>query len=328
MMIIVTVAEYQRVLAFALQCIKQNEAIDASHALFLDIPFELLLSLYNQLCVRRIEKSSFHDEGLRKIFHHLDRSQSIRDVFNSYKLRIGSYRIAKLYLENRFKLTHPINQFLENPLLVENEITRKELLRMITEDPNHSIEAELIKESIGKNYENHLIDMVTKRHMCFETEEESRSKGKPKTPDILFLIPMATIRTKYDPAEIAFSHGRENLTSSVSSSSSSATSSSSSSQTLQNINLQSNDYVVINWIDSKAMFADQETFEEHLKQLESYRNRYGRGMVIYWHGLVENIFDILKDDMILVRDHFPEDWIFPTGEVADGSIPSFDLIEL
>lgn len=84
------------------------------------------------------------------------------------------------------------------------------------------------------------------------------------------------------------------------------------------------EYVVINWIDSKAMFADTVTFDEHLEQLRGYNNRYGRGLVIYWHGCTEEIYSILRDDMIVVRDSFPDDWIFPTGEPADGTVPLFD----
>jgi len=83
------------------------------------------------------------------------------------------------------------------------------------------------------------------------------------------------------------------------------------------------DHFVINWIDSKAMFADTVTFDEHLEQLRAYNNRYGRGLVIYWHGCTEEIYYKLRDDMIIVRDCFPNDWIFPTGEPADGTVPMF-----
>ena len=33
--------------------------------------------------------------------------------------------------------------------------------------------------------------------------------------------------------------------------------------------------VFINWIDSKALFADEETYKENLEQMQSYINRYG-----------------------------------------------------
>ena len=82
---------------------------------------------------------------------------------------------------------------------------------------------------------------------------------------------------------------------------------------------------VVNWIDSKGLFADEETFQENYDQLKSYTNRYGPGMVIYWHGYVSSL-DNRNDEMILICDHFPTHWIFPTGEPADGRIPLFDKI--
>lgn len=43
---------------------------------------------------------------------------------------------------------------------------------------------------------------------------------------------------------------------------------------------------VINWIDSKGMFADEETFEENYEQLKSYVNRYGAGYDVFIYMLV------------------------------------------
>jgi hypothetical protein len=96
-------------------------------------------------------------------------------------------------------------------------------------------------------------------------------------------------------------------------------------------------YLVINWIDSKAMFADAITFSEHQEQFLAYQHRYGRGLVIYWHGYCEEILSshpsssshsAVADDLLVVRDKFPDEWIFPTGEPADGRLPEFDSIIL
>ena len=64
---------------------------------------------------------------------------------------------------------------------------------------------------------------------------------------------------------------------------------------------------VINWIESKALFGDEERHKDHLKgQLWSYWNRYGPGMVIYWFGFIDDL-DNNRDKGIVVCDHFPED---------------------
>ncbi|XP_063221897.1 uncharacterized protein LOC134530718 [Bacillus rossius redtenbacheri] len=62
---------------------------------------------------------------------------------------------------------------------------------------------------------------------------------------------------------------------------------------------------VVNWIESKALFADREVhglYFEH--QYERYCSRYGPGLVIYWFGFVESLRE--DDPFILVRDNFPK----------------------
>ncbi|XP_004226708.2 CDAN1-interacting nuclease 1 [Ciona intestinalis] len=63
---------------------------------------------------------------------------------------------------------------------------------------------------------------------------------------------------------------------------------------------------VVCWIESKASFG---TPEEHMyyvnKQYNSYWNRFGPGLVIYWFGFVDELaLDMLKKN-ILVMDRFP-----------------------
>ena len=66
-------------------------------------------------------------------------------------------------------------------------------------------------------------------------------------------------------------------------------------------------YHVVNWIDSKGLFADVETFEEHDQQLKGYVNRYGSGVVIYWYGYVSDpVF--CSNESIAVVDTFPDLW--------------------
>ena len=43
-------------------------------------------------------------------------------------------------------------------------------------------------------------------------------------------------------------------------------------------------------------------------------NRYGHGLVIYWHGYVENFGQI---DNVHVVDYFPDVWKSPSGEFAE-----------
>ncbi|KFM58189.1 hypothetical protein X975_17117, partial [Stegodyphus mimosarum] len=61
---------------------------------------------------------------------------------------------------------------------------------------------------------------------------------------------------------------------------------------------------VINWIESKASFGDEQRHKEYFRnQYCSYCNRFGPGLVIYWAGYVDELNT--KDQGILLSDSFP-----------------------
>lgn len=85
---------------------------------------------------------------------------------------------------------------------------------------------------------------------------------------------------------------------------------------------------VINWIESKALFGDEDNHPTYLKeQLWSYWNRYGSGMVIYWFGYIDEL-DNNRDKGIMVCGDFPkiEDIQFcdPLNPEFDEDVPSND----
>lgn len=66
---------------------------------------------------------------------------------------------------------------------------------------------------------------------------------------------------------------------------------------------------VINWIESKASFGDEDSHRGYLKdQFWSYWNRFGPGLVIYWFGFIKDL-DVNREKGILLMDHFPENII-------------------
>ena len=278
-------AEYDAVLVLLLKLIQISKRLtlkdiqESIHPQFPSRVFSLesLLSLQSQLFVRRAKYE--HGKGIDESKFNLILTQSDQSFFEICCLQgFSSYKFAKLYLEKFYKIT-AVSSFIQHPDLIDNDVIRRELLRCISDDPFNSYQNDVMKQFIGKEYEELLIEKLTERKMCFETEEELRNKGKPKTPDIVFLIPMI-------------------------------------------VNIQLVDHVV-NWIDSKAMFADEETFADSIDQFNGYCNRYGKGLVIYWFGHVEGI---RTSSDICVVDGFPESWTFPTGEPANGQMPAFEEI--
>ena len=67
---------------------------------------------------------------------------------------------------------------------------------------------------------------------------------------------------------------------------------------------------IINWIDSKSTFGDPQTHSENLEQLLGYVNRFGPGLVIYWHDFVDSIRDSTPPE-ILISNKLPDLWILP-----------------
>ncbi|XP_061074328.1 CDAN1-interacting nuclease 1 isoform X1 [Conger conger] len=64
---------------------------------------------------------------------------------------------------------------------------------------------------------------------------------------------------------------------------------------------------IVHWIESKASFGDECSHRTYLnEQFWSYWNRFGPGLVIYWHGFIEEL-DCNRDRGILLGDRFPSD---------------------
>lgn len=64
---------------------------------------------------------------------------------------------------------------------------------------------------------------------------------------------------------------------------------------------------LIAWIESKALFAGPDTHSKYWhNQYKCYLDRYGPGMVIYWHGFVDDLADEALKKGVILRNCFPE----------------------
>eukprot|EP00462_Mataza_sp_D1_P012447 CAMPEP_0175155530 /NCGR_PEP_ID=MMETSP0087-20121206/21035_1 /TAXON_ID=136419 /ORGANISM="Unknown Unknown, Strain D1" /LENGTH=233 /DNA_ID=CAMNT_0016442713 /DNA_START=117 /DNA_END=815 /DNA_ORIENTATION=- len=62
---------------------------------------------------------------------------------------------------------------------------------------------------------------------------------------------------------------------------------------------------IVTWIDSKAMFGDAVTHSHYINdQYQSYVNRFGPGLVIYWFGCVEGL-NTNSTSGVLALEDFP-----------------------
>jgi len=84
---------------------------------------------------------------------------------------------------------------------------------------------------------------------------------------------------------------------------------------------------VINWIESKASFGDEESHATYLEnQFWSYTNRYGAGLVIYWFGFVEEL-NVNVEQGILLLDSFPSADVITLETLLDEEDEKFTLVD-
>ena len=203
-------------------------------------------------------------------------TESCSDI--ARRFQVSGYKVARTIVEMLCGGKKSFSEIMDDSFQDSVESTLyAELLVCMGNDPYNSQPCNQMQESIGNEFEEYLEQRLREMRLCFETEAELRLRGKPRTPDILFSIPVAL------PPSEATNHR----------------------------------VAIVNWIDSKAMFADEDTLNEHVEQLQGYINRYGQGMVVYWRGFFESIRDSpayrSTNGMVVFVDDLPEEWITPVG---------------
>ena len=266
---IVSQEQYEKMKEVVAKIVQEGRNVKVADCSQVQCDFEALVSLLSQALVRQ---NKFSNSSRQMILKKLEAGQreGVSLLNLSHQVGIGSYRTAKFVVESILGSNCSVSQIVENPDLITDEWIRREVLECILHDPSCSVDTTLTQECVGREYEVLLMQQLRSRNMCFETEAELRNRGKPKTPDILLLIPMGVIDYQI-PIESS------NRISGVFDVPRISTSSSAVKQNVSTIaegTQQQQRHYVINWIDSKAMFADEETFEGNYEQLKGYVNRY------------------------------------------------------
>jgi len=176
---------------------KVSQAMADSEGLYLelgidsDMEFNAFFSLLNQLMVRRVKKEvrKFHPGKMAEIIERVQNGEKIFQI--ALDAGFSSYKLAKLYTEMVFDSSFQLSRIVESPDIVEDEVLREDLLKCIGDDPVSSNRSENIKACVGNEFEEVLVTLLNEKKICFETEADLRARGKPKTPDIVLLIPMA-----------------------------------------------------------------------------------------------------------------------------------------
>lgn len=148
---IVSSEYYKEMHAFVVRAIADDRTISIADCIAYNYDFNVIYSIYNRVMVRVFKKEIKHP------------------------------RYEQQYAGS--SVTPP------PPHLTDDYASLS--IKVIADASITSPENNLIKESLGLEYEEILIKRLTDLKMCFETESQQRRRGKPKTPDILFHIPIA-----------------------------------------------------------------------------------------------------------------------------------------
>jgi hypothetical protein len=107
------------------------------------------------------------------------------------------------------------------------------------------------------------------------------------------------------------------------------------------------DGFIINWIESKALFGDDDSHNGYLESqlyryikiilncfknssicidfhFKSYWNRFGPGLVIYWFGFIDDL-DNVRERGIMVADSFPTELSITKLEMEQ-SVQSLQIV--
>jgi CDAN1-interacting nuclease 1 len=133
----------------------------------------------------------------------------------------------------------------------------------------------------------------SKIDLPFETEKQLQERGTSRTPDILLTCPLAI--------KLPNNNNDNN--------------SNDNDGSFDNAD-NSNNCKVICWIDSKALFGDENTHQTSvLPQAQSYVHRFGPGLVLYWFGHAPlNRLGDCQGDIVICGWQLPTAFMLPTGE--------------
>nr|CAG4641883.1 EOG090X0A0V [Eurycercus lamellatus] len=255
------------------QRLPYRNRIDSLQSLYPQISVETLKCIVAQECQRRMK------------FTHsrLTTAEAVEDMYNRYSNSVlkGEEPGILLRLSEEMGLT---------PALLARAIVERHYQK-----PDKSKPAKLLISTLLKN-----TSLIDDRDLAFETylcllEDDEYGPIADATKQSIGYEYEIKLRLDLDQCNIAFLH-EEHLRFK-------------GYDKTPDIKLEipvAVDGQVINWIESKALFGDEESHRGYLKdQLYSYWNRFGPGLVIYWFGYIEGLEKIHQNRTILIRDSLP-----------------------
>ncbi|XP_039757738.1 CDAN1-interacting nuclease 1 [Pararge aegeria] len=231
-----------------------------------DVPPSTMGSIIS-LLVQRSMKQSYRKSPVisskyYELYEELMRDKNQGDIIHKLadSQGISPALFARSLLQNVSSDSTVVKKYFKDTTLIENKDLAYQVFLGIMNDNQYGPYVDIIKQSIGLEYELRLERELRMMNISFSDENLLRLRGYDKTPDFKLDVPIAV------------------------------------------------DNFIINWIESKALFGDEENHLGYLKeQLMCYWNRFGPGLVIYWFGYLE-VLDLTPEvnNIFILRTSFPD----------------------
>ncbi|KAM9355758.1 CDAN1-interacting nuclease 1 isoform 1-T2 [Pholidichthys leucotaenia] len=194
-------------------------------------------------------------------------------------------------LDGRMSSKTVLNSFLKEPSLIPDLILANNIYQCTINDCCYGPLVDCIKHAIGHEHEVLLRDKLKEKNLSFLDENQLRTMGYDKTPDIILEVPIAVEGHIVHWIESKASFGDD--------------------QSHRNyLNEQFWSY----W--NRKSFLKGKHFQDDEMQISEVKSwllmhptdfyRFGPGLVIYWYGFIGEL-DCQRDRGILLKDCFPTD---------------------
>lgn len=157
-----------------------------------------VLAIYMQIVQKRLRKISHMNSDQRIQSDHWKQFQSNHDsskeaIHNLAKqLGLPPVMLAKMFIElTELDKNQTSTYILRNLEVIEDKVLREQVQYCLDNDDQFGPSIDLIKKSIGEEYELILKDKLTLMNVPFKDENILRDQGYDKTPDLLLTVPIA-----------------------------------------------------------------------------------------------------------------------------------------
>lgn len=192
------------------------------------------------------------------------------------KYNVSAYSLMRFIVNQISPNKETAKQWLKNPNDCDNGRLAYEIMEINLYDLMDGIFTQQMRLNVGISFELEIRDYLQKNKISFLCEQQLRDRNYDVTPDFCLNLPLILVRSNNKTDDSNDNNIRLFRT-----------------NQLDQIKQQSIDddkqIILITWIECKAMFASIECHVDYYeRQYQSYINRFGNGIVLYKHGLIDD----------------------------------------